>query len=255
MSKYKISTTQLDILLLIYKLRYLTTINLAKHRHTTHNSAYVILQTLTRSGYLGRKHSKLDNLSRTPARYYLKPEGVRYLQEVMPDVEEAIWAPRLRDRDRSADFIALHIATHAAYLDLRDALGEQVAIRTKSELAGLEGIITPKPALFVEGQPGTEHEKLRLFVELPLEQHLFIVKKRIRTYIEHYQECQWEGSVYPVVRIVRRRESERKKLRAYIAEKMDDAYLDETNLIFEVVETAAQLPFANPPKPRERRKR
>lgn len=63
----------------------------------------------------------------------------------------------------------------------------------------------------------------------------FLVKKRIRKYIEHYESDEWTWDTYPTVRIVRRLKGEREKLKAYVQEKMDDNYLDETDIVFEFV--------------------
>ena len=236
MSDRKLNTKQINILKTAYKFRYLTPDNLARHRNITHNSAYSALKILHSNGYLGMKYNKNYRLMNKSARYYLTPQAVKYLRQSDPGLNEDILNSRLREKGKSSDFVDYQVAVHAAYLDVRQARGENVLIQTASELAETEGVIKPYPALYVRDK------KTHFFVELTGDQHLFLVKKRIRKYLEHYESDDWSWDSYPNVRIVRRLKSDRKKLEAYIEEKMDDNYLDETDIVFEVVPWVAPLP-------------
>lgn len=229
MSNRKLNTKQINILKTAYLFRYLTTDNLAKHRNLTHNSAYSALKILHTNGYLGIKYNKNYRLMNKSARYFLTPQAIKYLRQSDLQLNEDILNARLREKDKSSDFVDYQVAVYAAYLDVREALGDEVVIQTATELAEAEGVLKPYPALYVRSQ--NEH----FLVEITGDQHLFLVKKRIRKYIEHYESNDWEWDTYPNVRIVRRLKGDRKKLEAYMEEKMDDSYLDESDFTFEVV--------------------
>ncbi len=87
----------------------------------------------------------------------------------------------------------------------------------------------PLPSLYVNPR-GQKH----YFVELTEGQHLFIVKKRIRKYIDHYESDDWEWGQYPDVHIIRKSKAECRKLQEYAEEKFDDAYLDEDDFTINV---------------------
>jgi len=229
MSNRKLNTKQIDILKTAYLFRYLTTDNLAKHRNLTHNSAYSALKILHTNGYLGIKYNKNYRLMNKSARYFLTPQAIKYLRQADLDLNEDILSARLREKDKSSDFVDYQVAVYAAYLDVREALGSEAVIQTATELAEIEDVIKPYPALYVQSS-----DNAPFFVELTGNQHLFLVKKRIRKYIEHYESNDWPWETYPNVRIVRRSKADRKKLEAYIEEKMDDNYLDESDFSFEV---------------------
>lgn len=235
MSNRKLNTKQIDILKTAYLFRYLTTDNLAKHRNLTHNSAYSALKILHTNGYLGIKYNKNYRLMNKSARYFLTPQAIKYLRQSDLKLNEDILNARLREKGKSSDFVDYQVAAHAAYLDVREALGDEAVIQTATELAETEGVLKPYPALYVHSK--NEH----FLVEITGDQHLFLVKKRIRKYIEHYESNDWEWDTYPNVRIVRRLKGDRKKLEAYIEEKMDDSYLDETDFTFEVVPRVVTL--------------
>ncbi len=50
--------------------------------------------------------------------------------------------------------------------------------------------------------------------------------------MRHYDNQEWEWEKYPDVYLVRRSLADRRRLKSYIEEKMDDSYLDEDD--FEV---------------------
>ncbi|AHB41963.1 hypothetical protein RAAC3_TM7C00001G0090 [Candidatus Saccharibacteria bacterium RAAC3_TM7_1] len=235
MSDRKLNTKQINILKTAYKFRYLTTDNLARHKNITQNSAYSALKILLSNGYLGIKYNKNYRLMNKSARYYLTPQAIKYLRQLQLDLDEDILSSRLREKGKSSDFVDYQVAVHDAYLDVRQALGDDVLIQTASELAETEGMLKPYPALYVRDK------KTHFFVELTGDQHLFLVKKRIRKYIEHYESDDWSWDTYPNVRIVRRLKGDRNKLKAYVEEKMDDNYLDESDIVFEIVPRAVTI--------------
>jgi len=166
------------------------------------------------------------------ARYYLTKQGVDLLKiRVEPEQPENIWKSRLRDGTRSAEFIDQQVAIHAAYNALRGQLGDSADIETTLELYGTEGIIKPIPGLLVTPKRGNHY-----FVELTDNQHLFLIRKRIRKYIQNYDNHEWEWEYYPDVYIVRTSTAnDRTRLRKYASQKMEEAYLDEEDFEFKVL--------------------
>ena len=228
----KLNDKQLDVLITVLRFRYVTADNLGIYRNISHNSAYSALEILSKSGYLGKLHDKSYRLMNKSARYYLTKQGVDLLKiRVEPEQPENIWKSRLRDGTRSAEFIDQQVAIHAAYNALRGQLGDSADIETTLELYGTEGIIKPIPGLLVTPKRGNHY-----FVELTDNQHLFLIRKRIRKYIQNYDNHEWEWEYYPDVYIVRTSTAnDRTRLRKYASQKMEEAYLDEEDFEFKVL--------------------
>lgn len=213
------------------KFRYVTTDNLARYKNITHNSAYSALEILHAAGYLGKIYEKSYRLLNKSARYYLSQQGLNYVRNGSKlQLDEAIYKSRKNDGKRSTEFIDQQVAIHAAYNDLRVMLGDKAKILTATETYGIEGIIKPLPGLLVEPKKGKH-----FFVELVDGQHLFLVKKRIRKYIQNYEDGDWEWDEYPDVYIARASASDRTRLRKYVEEQMDDNYLDADDFSFHIV--------------------
>ncbi|MEO5949833.1 MAG: hypothetical protein ABIQ04_00120 [Candidatus Saccharimonadales bacterium] len=229
MSNRKLNTKQINILKTAYLFRYLTTDNIAKQKNLTQNSAYSALKILHRNGYLGIKYNKNYRLMNKSARYFLTPQAIKYLRQAELGLNEDVLSARMREKTKSTVFVDYQVAVHTAYLEIKEALGDSAVIQTATELSSIDAVIKPYPALYVQ------NKKEHFFVELTDAQPLFLVKKRIRKYIEDYDSNEWDWETYPNVRIARRLKGERKKLMAYVEEKMDDSYFDETDITFEVV--------------------
>lgn len=234
----QLNTTQITTLTLALQFRYLTTDNLAQHRSITTNSAYSSLQILQKTGYLGKIHHKSYRLLNKSARYCLTRQGIDYLRkEIKLPLHDAQWLSRKSDSKKLPDFIDLQVALHMTYNDLRARLGSDSKIMTALETHSIPGIIKPLPGLLVELKSGK-----RFFVEIVDGQHLFLIKKRIRKYIQHYEDGEWGWGTYPDVYFVRSMSaSDRTRLRQYIEEQMDNTYLDVDDFSFHVVSKIDQI--------------
>jgi hypothetical protein len=228
----KLNDKQTEILKKVFTFRYVTTDNLARYKNITGNSAYSALEILNKNGCLEKIHDKSYRLLNKSARYYLTLNAIEYLQKVIKlERPDAIWNSRKKDGRRSSDFIDQQVAIHAAYNALHELFGENAHIKTSLELHDEEGIIKPLPGLLVEPKSGKP-----FFVELTDNQHLFLAKKRIRKYIDNYDDGDWEWEQYPDVYIVRTSSpADRTRLRKYIETRMDDAYLDDDDFTFHVI--------------------
>lgn len=226
----KLNQKQADLLILAYTFRYLTTNNLALHRSISQNSAYNSLQILYKAGLLGKRHKKSYRLMNKPASYYLTPEAVKYFKQADLDINKELLESRYRESTKSSEFIDLQIAIHRAYIDLGNNLNDEDVVQTGTDIANLEGVMRPLPSLYV-APVGDNH----YFIELTDQQHLFIVRKRIRKYIENYENNEWDWDKYPDVYIVRKSVGDRRRLTEYIEKQMEDNYLDEGDFSFHVV--------------------
>lgn len=218
----QLNEKQLTTLQLILRFRYVTTDNLANARNITHNSAYSALEILKNTGYLGKIHDKSYRLLNRSARYFLTPQALTYLQDLKDSkIDKALLLNRRHEDRKSQDFIDQQVAIHAAYIELAGRFGAD-NVYVASDLVRTEGIIRPLPGLYVKA-PRRKH----FFIELVDGQHLFLAKKRIRKYIENYDNNEWEWDAYPDVYFVRSNANDRSRLKKYIEQQMEDGYLDE----------------------------
>ncbi len=233
----QLNNKQITTLQLILRFRYVTADNLANARNITHHSAYSALEILKNTGYLGKIHDKSYRLLNKSARYFLTPQALIYLRDLKDSkIDKALLLNRRYEDRRSQDFIDYQVAIHSAYIELSMRFGED-KVFVATDLVGTEGIIKPLPGLYVKNTDSNH-----FFVELVDGQHLFLAKKRIRKYIENYDNNEWEWDSYPSVYFVRSSANDRSRLKKYIETQMDDAYLDADDFSIYIVSKISNIP-------------
>ncbi len=170
------------------------------------------------------------------ARYFLTHQAIDYLRDTGQQITEKARNNRRREQNRSTDFVDQQVAIHSAYIELRQRLGDKVRISVADDMQNVDGIIKPLPGLFVEKPSGKS-----MLIDLTDGQHLFLVKKRIRKYIDHYESDDWGWDKYPDVSLIRSSSQDRSQLKRYIEEQMDDNYLDEDDFSFMVIGSVADI--------------
>ncbi|MCA9348405.1 replication-relaxation family protein, partial [Candidatus Saccharibacteria bacterium] len=78
-TRYKISSSQLDILLLVLKYRFVSSDILAECLSRDRSTIYERLSVLVDQGYVIKLYDKTYRLRQGPVIYYLAPAGIRYL--------------------------------------------------------------------------------------------------------------------------------------------------------------------------------
>ncbi len=238
----KLNDKQIHILLLTFKFRYLTADNLANLKDISHNSAYSALKILSEREYLGRKYNKSYRLQNKSARYYLTPKSVIYLQDPIFKLDKDILATRRYEDKKSNSFINHQVAIFDVFLEIITSTQFEIhRILTASNISkdDRESYPRPLPDLEVLYETNTDGVFNRTLVDIFLDdQHLFLAKKRIRQYIQHYEDNEWEWDEYPEITILRRSKADVKNLNKYIEEKMEDIYLDQNDFKFTAVRKA-----------------
>lgn len=226
-----LNKNQILILKLAYKFRYLTSTTLNRRLQRSHNAANNALNILHESGYLHKIYDKSFRLQNKSARYCLTTKALQFLSDESLGLSKRVLSSRRYEQNKTEDFMDFQVAIFTAYLDLKESTTDDLVIFTATEMATLRGFLRPVPSLFVQNKTSGRS----YFIELTQGQHLFLVKKRIRKYIDHYQSDVWTGNTYPEIIIVRDSSSDRRRLKLYAENQMDEKYLDEGEISFKIV--------------------
>lgn len=129
------------------------------------------------------------------------------------------------------------MALFAACNQLLGSLGVGTSIFTATELYDIEDVIRPLPGLFVQPAAGNH-----FFVEVTDGQPLFMVRKRIKKYIQNHEDHDWDWKIYPDIYFIRSKASDRTRLRRFVTEQMDNRFLKQSDLAIRVVGAAHDIP-------------
>lgn len=195
--EYGIYENQLLILQILYKFRFGTNNLIAEYRNKSRSTINESALTLLKDGYIERRYGKAHKAVREPAVYCLATKGVNYLKSRFT-LTDKIANTMFKNRHVSDEFIKKCLTTFQAYLMLRRQYGDQYNLFTKSELAKFDQYPEQLPDLFLGAKQGSQDYMLDMFLSEPF----FVIKKRVKLYIEHRNEDWHDETKYPNILLV-----------------------------------------------------
>lgn len=227
----KIKPRQIEILILLYRFRYLNRAHIqAILEHKSRSKILEWLNDLTEKKYIGCEFDK--KIASSPSVYSLTPKSRSILKDnpiVKPRLLGHIW----RDRTYSDEFHDHCLFLGDIYLSLislTDKIGAELHYYTKPDLHGMEHLIIPTPDSYfaIEEKSGrTKRYFLELFDDLPPR----ILRTRLNSYFKYYDSDEWQENTnkpFPEVIIVCPSERIRNHLNYYIQNKLEE----NTELVF-----------------------
>lgn len=204
----KITKKQREILILLYRYRYLNREQIqAFLRHKDRKTINLWLRDLREKEYVGWIYSDHFAEKTKPAIYYLGINGIRWLKTIMTDDDTEPYYPveevrkRYRDRNRSEDFVTQCTMTAQCAIDFITLSDENVRFRcftqadyldpdhvlhflTKGDLESQLG-----PQLFIAKRGSAKVNYLLEFFDSGLPRYR--MNKRLKQYIAFLTEGDW----------------------------------------------------------------
>lgn len=190
--------SQVLILQILYKFRFGTNDLIAKYRSVKRSAINESVLTLLRQGYIARRYDKRSKIEGEGARYYLSSKGIKYLKDRFTLSDKVVQA-QYKNRIVSDDFIAHSLTVFKAYLLLKNHYGDRYDVFTKSEMAKFDAYPEQLPDLFLAAKDKPDPDyMLNVFLKEPF----FVIKKRIKYYIDHRNEEWDDATPYPSILLV-----------------------------------------------------
>lgn len=192
---------QIHLLKVVYKFRFVTESLLARYKGVSRASVNYALAILRDQGLIDRRFERSYKLAGKSASYYLTSKAIRVLQTHL----------ELNDRSRNATyrnaavsdaFIDEQLASMAVYLALRDSYPEHFNAFTGTESNAFTDLPADKPGLYLSRRERSKQLTNNYVLDIISDPRLFVVKRRIMTYIEHSESGQWGKDDYPTVLLV-----------------------------------------------------
>lgn len=223
----KLKKRQLEILLYLYKFRFLNRHQiqtLLGHKH--HSQINLWLKDLTKKELTGRIYSREQTQINKPAIYHLKKGSIKYLKGrkyINPRLLRRIYS----EHERSPKFINHCITLANAFILFKKEETKDIKLLflSQTNLNGIEYLPNPLPDAYIAVTNKKKNTK-RFFLEIFDENtQKFVYKKRLKRYIEYADEEEWEAETnhpLPNILFVCTGESSKNKFAETIAELMEE---------------------------------
>jgi hypothetical protein len=220
-----ITPKQLEILLLLYRFRFLNRLQLQtllKHKDTKRINAW--LKDLTDRKIIGRHYSTKLKENTKPAIYYLMTKSKQLLLD-QPGIDNKLLLKRIyREKTRSVRLINHCLQLADFYLDLlKTATNEKLHFFTKSDLSTHYYLPYNRPDAYIAREGKTTK---RYFLEIIDEgTPRFMIRKMIERYIEYYDANTWQertGHPFPSILILCPNDQIKSFMHRYLSQVMEE---------------------------------
>jgi hypothetical protein len=221
----QLTTKQIEILLLLYKFRFLHTYQfqiLLNHKKS--NRIKIWLKDLTEKDYI-RKDYTQKTIHKKPAIYSLTIKS-RELLKKRKDCNLSALNTIYREKYRSTQFInhSMLIADIQLALSSKTHEPESLYFATKSNLSDYDYFPSPLPDAYIVMKKPTNTQRYLVDV---IDENLprFAIRGKIQRFIDYYYSDHWEDNTnvqFPSIIIISTTEESKKYTKRFIAKSLDD---------------------------------
>ena len=227
MENLKLTPKQLEILLLLYRFRFLDRIQIQQFmHHKNHRRIIAWLNDLTEKNIIGRHYSTKLKENTKPAIYYLATKSRQILLQE-PSTDETLLKRVYRDKTRSKRLInrCLLVANIYFYLDKQtQETKDKLHFFTKTDLVSHYYLPYRRPDAYIAIE--SKKQTKRYFLETIDEgTPRFLLRSKIAQYIEYFENGTWQkrtGHPDPSILMVCPDESIKTFLRKHIAQILEE---------------------------------
>jgi len=218
----KLSEKQINVLITIYRFRFITIPLLAKLNAVSNQSIAGSIKVLEEAGLVNKRYSSSYKLQGKAARYFLSPKAIKLFKD-NDDINQHSLNLFYKTKLLSEDAVDSHIQTLQTYIDYRAKLTSNYTLKTKYELYKHEDQPDPPSDIYVRSNIKQQSD---IFIEIHNNSQAFIIQKRL-TYLAEFIEENYEDNQPKVILITNKKD---KKLERII-ENINEEYSDQDTLI------------------------
>ena len=181
-TRYKISNSQVQLLLLVMKYRFISSDLLAECLGKDRSTIYERLSVLVEQGYLVKLYDKTYRFRQRPVIYYLAPAGIRYLKKAGYEKTQLHYKNKTFDDEQIDEQFLLGKLARA----VRKPYATKFALYTKYQFGAEVFPLTPPFYAKLEGKTDTVPD---YFIEyFPPMYESWKIRKRINNYVDYVDE-------------------------------------------------------------------
>jgi hypothetical protein len=218
-----ITIQQRDYLSLIFKYRFTTPILISLSRQTTTDTTRKTLSILERKKLIGKRYDSSYKLLGKSARYYLLPASFPLLRQTLGR-KETLLHKRYKDAKATNEYVDHCVAIFTLCIDIASRYS-QLKVSLRDEMRQDESYPRPLPDVYIK-DPTKYKRRSEYFIDIFDNVPLFVIRQRIKKYIQLIEDQLWERKKYPIVVLIIQQQTLRTRAKKYLAQVIEDWELD-----------------------------
>ncbi len=246
-TRKKLNSKQIEILEALYKFRFITSELVVQYQElSSRKYTYRRLANLVEQEYIGRNYNSSYRLQNKYASYYLKPKAIRFLkQQPKSELNLKVLNNAYKDKNASQHFIDHSIEVFELYIKFMELYKYETSTSpavnktsktsqsllefyAKTELYEYDFFPRPLPDGYLRFVAKARYKTSTFMLEyIEAATPYFLVRRRIKQYINHIDSGDWTDGDYPLVLIVCETPVLERRITRYIIKSLEDIYVDE----------------------------
>jgi len=227
-----LNENQKQYLKLMYKFRFVSIPLLSMHKGISQAAVKRSLKTLEDRGYVQRRFKPSYFKQNKPASFSLNKQSIKYFKDNFT-VNDSVLHTMYKNASVADSFVQQSLDIYHIYINLKKLYRETFNIFTRAETAEFEETFTsPQPNLYLNRKDPSEELPNDYMLDIFTNVQLFVIKKRVDAYIQHYESGDWDEGAYPEILLVCDDSRIEQTIQEYIENSKDNAFIEDDDLIF-----------------------
>lgn len=202
LSRKQISKSQLRLLLIIFKFRFVSVEYIGKQLKKDKSTIYERLFVLEKQGYVHKDYDSTFRLRQRPAIYSLTAKGIKYIRNNGPSISEIALRNMYKNKTASLRLIDHSLDVFKLCLLLGSQYPGTFDIFTTSELSAFGDFIKPRPDLYLRRASKRNSKPSYQLEIIESGAMTWILKKRMQAHQSFYEESDSWDDNYPTLMLV-----------------------------------------------------
>lgn len=240
-----LNENQKQYLKLMYKFRFVSIPLLSMHKGISQVAVKRSLKTLEDRGYVQRRFKQSYFKQNKPASFSLNKQSIQYFKDNFT-VNDSVLHTMYKNATVADSFVQQSLDVYHIFINLKKLYQETFNIFTRAETVEYEETFpSPQPNLYLSRKDPSKELPNDYMLDIFTDVQLFVIKKRVDAYIQHYESGDWEEGVYPTILLVCDDSRIEQAIQEYIENSKDNAFIEDDDLIFLTTTAKALLDSKN----------
>jgi DNA-binding MarR family transcriptional regulator len=231
--KYRksISKSQLKLLLVIFKFRFVSSEYVGKYVRKDKSTVYERLFVLVQQGYVRKDYDRSYRLQLRPAVYSLTTKGIKYLRDSDIKLSELALRNMYKNSSASLQLVDHSLNVFKLCLLLISQYSDTFDMFTRSELSSCYRLVRPLPDLYLRRASKRSTKSSYQLEVIEAGTYTWIIRKRLQAHQDFCEDSDAWNSNYPTLLFVCGNTNTEKRIQRLVL----NSYLD-----FEVYTTTEE---------------
>ncbi len=243
MDGHKLTNSQTQILLYLYRFRFLTSIQLSKLLNQTIRYTNYHLKVLAEKNFIAKHYTRSIGFANQPAVYYLASGSIKALQD-QKDIDSRTLKRIYREKNRSQQFISHSSFVADYYIFIRsdsEKTNQSLHFFTKTDLLAHPYFIHPLPDAYFARVDEMDKTKRYMVEVVEDSSPRFALRKRIEQYCDYIDDGKFTeatGHDFPTLLFICPGYASLIYLKKHIARIYEETSLDQIEIYIATKEGA-----------------